>query len=100
MEALNETVDIEWSYSPVHSNNTVVLLSADKHQSGSVISTTDKIKYFRTVRNEFTITDVAASDAGTYMCRLLQHNVKVNAELYVIGKLFGDVFENYFRKHV
>lgn len=87
LETLNESVEIEWSFSPDHSNKSFVLLSPDKVQGNDVVNPpNDKVKYLRTMQTGLTITETMPQDAGTYTCRFVQQNVFVPAELYVIGE--------------
>lgn len=89
LEALNESVEIEFSFSPAHSNISHVILGPGELQGKAVLDpSVDKVKYLRTVQSELTITGTTAEDAGSYKCRLIQQNASVSAELYVIGELY------------
>ncbi|XP_053372812.1 vascular endothelial growth factor receptor 1-like [Mercenaria mercenaria] len=92
MEMIDGPENIEWSFTPVGSNASVVILNfAEQNRTNDGLvgsSTVNKsdFKYHKEVWPDITIHELTVSDAGTYTCKLMSEQT-ASAQLYILDTI-------------
>ncbi|KAL4228426.1 hypothetical protein ACF0H5_011473 [Mactra antiquata] len=88
-ELVDEPHEIEWWFTAISSDTPVLLLGKDENSSSIINSSGDdnEIKYHREVWPDLTVSNLKATDAGTYMCKVVNLGMSASAELYVIDTM-------------
>lgn len=106
LEIVTDHLDVQWTFSPVGSNNSYIILNSKDNESFGLVNSNsatqptngnkgedtgsaNEIKYLRVVWPHLSILNVEPKDAGTYTCTLIGSGLTASAELYVLGKYFN-----------